>query len=1559
VWKFFRYIIYTAILLAVFIAAYNIRIFLYVPHLENFLHKHTGHNFTIGTFYVSPFTGSVTFTDVSVDGRISTEKVTVRIGLMKMLRNFTRPINYIRTIEFYNTTIDLNNENRLIEDGGNEKNASGRSAAFRLPESEIKILADNIVIKSSREILRISSTEITVNPEGVFLSSVVLPYEIPFYITGAIKPSGNNSVFNTEFVISSEDIIESIMSVSGTFDAENFSFEQNIAVEKLRSNFFEILDSSGTIVRSDGILRASLSGDFGNLSFERNSAEEFYAKANISLSKLNSDIGGEVESKFVYKNGEGNLALFLRNLSVYGIGMGNFEVSGVRQPDGKYDVSFDYGRSGQIYAVYKPGGIYLIRLLFDGKQIGELSGNLRTGEINVDMVNMPVSQLPIVHGLRQKAGGTVTIQGALNETSGIINFSIINLETRKIGKTDIFGTITRSADIYVFYFYKSDKSMIFNSVVRAGKNLSTDFKFTNTDIANVLKTFGYAKESIRGLASGRIRYEKDGTTDFDIKAYDGSFFGNKFKKFEAKGDLNLSRINISNFSLKGENEGVNAFASGLIGFTNENPVSSLSLRTRKINIGGLSVDSDITFSGQLNTKNEVVGTIAGNSLKVSGVAFDNLRADTVISLNKFTLSDIRSDNGFEGNLSSFYGKNTNRITGSLNLKNTNISGLNPELEAFLNMSAKISGTLDKPVINITASVKNGKYSGIPFSFTSEVSYVNNALRIRNAELLSSKTRFSVKGKYAQAQRGALSVEFENLNETIINKFVGFRTPVTGEFSGKGILYQYEKASPRLKVDVRSFNTNVKGIRLHDVKAQIDVNSSRILVSSATAKIADSEIRADRGSFNIKNGTYSLNLFLVNTQFGPANIFGSIDISGKMNKRKGGSTYQGKIDIKNFWINKHRLSSLGLGYVIKDRRFVITQSSGPVSVTGTVDFNNNVRIENFNIFKSSSAVTVNAYFADDIFIFDAQGKSIDWEILGEIIDSPVSITGKTDFFIGAEGSFSAPEIIFAVKSSKGAIADIPYDSIDLEILSSDNRAEIKRAKIFKKNEINVEVKGFFPFWMDSSLNERMKEMPVDVTYEMDDSKMYLLQYLSGGEIIPRAGKIYAKGSIKGTAGNIKNSGQLNASNGVFDSRTYLDRVRDFNMNIVWDDNNVKINKFYGKSGSGKFNAAGGLALDGFAVSDINIQVFTDNKGIPVTVPQLPLSGSVLSRGILQEYSRGEPKFNINITGTPAKPKISGWVSLENTRFSFPPPDTPSDTEDFLPDDTEFDLELRTAKNTKFENSFADAWINGTLSIRGTYASPKPQGVIETQRGTIKYLGIIFDIISAKIEIIDENTLFVSGEAQTTVYSPGRVEPDTIVLVITRSDIDNLNVRFYSKDDPTMDSQTALAKVTRTEQTVKTGDGPELILGIISDFDLRQQALRLIDSSFATPIARNVLRRTGIADNFRVSYVTTEQASNTDEPTFADLLYGTKYSVEKNITNQLLLGYSLTFDQIQRRLDLRHEVEMRYRLNNNLFLSGIYELESENSMHAPDRRLMLQHQIRFGLPSNKRSRGASRQ
>jgi hypothetical protein len=1505
-------------------------------------------------FYVSPLSGGIVFTSVSLDNKVFADKVVVKIKLGKILKNITKPINYVSSIEFYRLSIDL--DSRRTFSRQKKKESPPEQTAFSMPQSNIRITADTITVKSGKETVKITNAEISAAPEEISISSVVLPFEIPIYVSGVMKRSSDD-ILNTEFTFVSEGKIKSIVSALGNINIKDFSLKQNIIIEKMKSNHFEISDSSGSLTKDNNGIKAYIFGEYGNLFFERNVYGEINAKSKIFLSKINKDINAEAESTFIYKDGKGNLNLTLKDLSVHGLKLGSFDISGVRQASGDYYISCDYGKSGKIYGLYKKEGIYDIKISFNGKPIGMFSGDFKTGEINIDMNKTLVSKLPIVQDLSHNAGGTVIIKGAFNESSGLINFSLENFTTEKIEKTDIFGTITRSADTYVFYFYKSDKSIILNSVIKAGKILSTDFKFINTDISNILKAFSYSGNKILGNASGRIKYEKDGTTHFDIKAYDGSFFDNKYNKLEAKGDVNLSRIHISNFHLRGKDKSVNAYASGLIGFTNMNPISSLNIRMRKIKFGTAQVDSDITFNGELNSKNEVSGLIASNSIKISGVSFNKFSVDAVLALDKLILSNIKSDNGLYGNFSCIYKKAAWQLNGALNFKNTNIKGVYPEIEAFVNASAKISGTLENPVVNMIMSVKKGKYSDIPFSFTSEISYLNNALKVKKAELLSSKTKLLVEEKNDKEQKDIFSIEFENFNEVIINKFMGFRTPVAGEFSGSGTIYQNKKSQTRLQMDINSSKAFVKGVKLNDIKSKIEVYDSIISISSASAKLADSEIRADRGSFNIKNGRYDISLFLVNAHLGPSDIFGRINIEGKMNKRKGGSTYNGRFDINNLWINKYRLSSLSFDYTIKDKKFTILQSSVPLKLSGSVDFADYIKIEDINISKSSASIDVNAFFKDKEFSFNTVGKYVDLGLLSDIFDAPIDIYGKTDFSIDASGSFKTPKVKFSVKSNNGSIMEIPYDNIEIEIESLDNKAEIKTAKIFRKNEINVNVKGFFPFWIDNSLSEEMKNMPVEVTYESDDSKLYLLKYLSQSEIKPKSGRIFIKGEIKGSANNIRNSGQLNISNGVFDSKTYLDRMKDFNADIVWDDNQVKINKLSGKSGSGRVNAAGYLTLEGFNIKNIDIELQTDNKGIPIKVPQLPMTDSIFSRGILQDLSSGEPRFKISVQGTPEKPKISGWISLENTRFTFPPPDIASDTEDILPNDAEFDIELRAAKNTKFENSFADAWINGTLSIRGTYAAPKPQGIIETQRGSIKYLGIVFEVISAKIEIVDGNMMFVSGEAETNVHSPGKAESETIVMVIARSSIDNLNVRFYSKDDPTLDSQTALARVTKTEQTVDNmSNSRELILGIISDFDLRQQALRLIDSSFATPIARNVLRKTGLADNFKVSYVNSEQQQSViEDPTFADLLYGTKYSVEKNITNQFLLGYSVTFDQIQRKIDLRHELEMRYKLNNNLYLSGSYELESENSLHEPDRRLMLQHQIRFGMPSNKRSKG----
>jgi hypothetical protein len=241
-----------------------------------------------------------------------------------------------------------------------------------------------------------------------------------------------------------------------------------------------------------------------------------------------------------------------------------------------------------------------------------------------------------------------------------------------------------------------------------------------------------------------------------------------------------------------------------------------------------------------------------------------------------------------------------------------------------------------------------------------------------------------------------------------------------------------------------------------------------------------------------------------------------------------------------------------------------------------------------------------------------------------------------------------------------------------------------------------------------------------------------------------------------------------------------------------------------------------------------------------------------------------------------------------------------------------------------------------------------GTIETSNGKIDYLGFISDILNAKIEINNDKQIYVSGECETTVGFKTKNEMETIKLTVARTKLSELSeqsIKFSSKDNPYMDSQKALEKIAGIEKN----SNADLILKSASSSIIKQQALRLFEQSLTMPFVRTVLRKTGLVDNLRVSYIPTDvDISSQENYTFRSLLTGTKYSLEKNLTNQMLLGYSIIFDDIEKETNLRQEIEVRYKFKNNLFLSGSYELDFDPQSHQPDRRIMFNHQIHFGFP-----------
>ncbi len=1543
-WKILRYTIYICIIVGVFAAAYNIRGVFVIPPAEKYILETTGYDVKIGNFYFSPLSGSIVITKVKVEDFFYADKIIVKVGLKKIIRNLKKPVNYIKQIEIPKIIIDLdiftNTENMHIE-----KDTANSGKDFDLSDLNVDLLVHEIILNSKHGSQKFSDTRVSILPKNITMSSLAYPFNRRINLDANMILK-ENKVFDTTFTLSSYGELESMIEANGIFDLSSLDFNQKINIEKIKYGGFEISESSGSIVKSGQNISLNIKGPFGEIDAAWEDFTRFYSNANLNLSAINNDFKALLEAKIYHNEEEGNLDLKIKDLSFIGFELGNFNFYGTKQTGGIYNISCDYAKDARLEIDYFTDGKYDTRLLIGNKTAGTVSGNIKTGEIKANVKDIDISKMPFIPFLSDTPKGSATVEGEIDEISGKIKFTVKDFQSNRINKTDAYGIIARQSDMYVYNFYKSDNSIVFNTVTQAGDILSTDFKFINNDISNIMRAFGYSNEPISGIASGRIIYEKNGTTEFDIKAYDGILYGNKFSKLEAKGDLNLSRVNIDHFVMKNEDDLLTAYASGLLGFTNRNPVSTFNMRAKNLKIGKAVLSGDITFNGKLGDNGEIKGNVESNLINLSGIAFRDFFANTNISVKKININDFHSENGLSGKFTADLINKS--ISGGINLKNTDIGTLIPDLDALVNLNLKFTGTFSDPVINMSASVKKGTYLKLPFSFSADCVYKNGYLTVKRSSLVSDRTKASLYGTYSKTDK--ILIDFENLNEIIINKFVGFRTPIKGEFSGKGTLTS-KKDKPNLKMSVKSSDTFVKNVKLKDFQSKIEVYGAKISLSSASAKISDSEIRAQKGSFNITSGKYDLDLSLINTHIGPSDIFGNFLLTGTMYKKKGGSIYKGKVNIHNLWINRHKLSKHELGYTIQNKNLELyktDENTNSLSISGKFSFGNITKINDFSISKGNAKLDMNANLNDDKFDIKIDAKNIDLDFLTDALDMPVPMTGKTSFSLSSNGSLKDPEFKLQIDSQKGTVFNIPYDKIEIDVDGKKNIADIKTAKLFKKNELSFSVTGKFPFWLDDSMSKTAGKIPLNISYELEDSKMNTLKHISEDFFKPRSGKLNIEGKIEGTVNKINNSGQLNIVGGSFDSKNYFERIKDLTVSIVWDNNTLNINKFTGRSTPGKFNIRGKVNFDGFKITNYAINFFTDNKGIFIKIPQLPLQGSIFSKGILSEVSNGEPKFDLLIEGTPEKPKISGRIVLENTKFSFPPPDN-DDTIDF-PEATEFDIELISGKNTKYENSFASAWINGKLNIRGPYDNIKATGIIDSNRGNIDYLGINFTILNTKLEMTGDN-VYITGEAETEVYSAGKSESEKIRMVIDKSEIDSPSIRFYSKDDPTMDSKTALAKVTGTEEGENTTTSQ--LIGL-SDFALRQQALRLIDSSIATPLARTVLRKTGIIDNFRVSYVLPEHdLSLTEDPTFIDLLYGTKYSLEKNLTNQFLLGYSVTFDQIEKKLDLKHEIEMKYRLSNNLFLSGSYELESETSLHKPDRKLMLQHQIRFGLPVNKRN------
>jgi hypothetical protein len=347
-------------------------------------------------------------------------------------------------------------------------------------------------------------------------------------------------------------------------------------------------------------------------------------------------------------------------------------------------------------------------------------------------------------------------------------------------------------------------------------------------------------------------------------------------------------------------------------------------------------------------------------------------------------------------------------------------------------------------------------------------------------------------------------------------------------------------------------------------------------------------------------------------------------------------------------------------------------------------------------------------------------------------------------------------------------------------------------------------------------------------------------------------------------------------------------------------------------------------------------------------------------------------------------ISGEVTLENTRFTYPPAADafrkgirPWLREFWL--EATWDVVLNTGKNAWYRNEYVNALIDGRLAVRGPRSDLRVDGRLRSSQGAVTYLGQPFEVKKALFEVETDTRpavsgggiqAFISGEAEreaTTIDKSGVASMDVITMIVPRSRMGELRPRFVSRNNPGLSSERVFQKLLGFSsldplQAPTTQEQDQL---------LRAGLVQLVGSS-AGPFANRLARLFGI-DMITPLYqpptqvetgpsapgaaMRAQELGSAGRPAvgrWSDLLRGTGASAGVRFNDRVYGVYKFTVDQtaVGNQVFLHDEVQIVGRLVGSYYMKFSSELDTRSFLgQPPNRQVLLERQWRFGLPRRK--------
>lgn len=522
--------------------------------------------------------------------------------------------------------------------------------------------------------------------------------------------------------------------------------------------------------------------------------------------------------------------------------------------------------------------------------------------------------------------------------------------------------------------------------------------------------------------------------------------------------------------------------------------------------------------------------------------------------------------------------------------------------------------------------------------------------------------------------------------------------------------------------------------------------------------------------------------------------------------------------------------------------------------------------------------------------------------------PPEIKGEADMLVQLSGSFDNPMGVGSLEIVNGSVAGVGVDRVIAMLELNNDNIHLSQF-IASKDIYSLKAEGDIPVDLFRLKEERHNpNAEMKIIIDMDEARLGMLPAMTP-LVEWGVGDTEGQITLAGTLEQPLLYGKVKIAEGSVKLKDIDTIMENIHLDVDFAGNKVLLNDVSTKLGKGKLSAMGSYALDTSADEAYSLKINAADAELESTLLSGRFNGEMeilpqKYRDFANQEGNKEPPEKI-------RPLIRGTLRLDDVLLNMPTiPELGEGSSNFG-----LDVSVELGPKIHMQNSYLyDIWLSGRVHAKGSTIFPVVDGTIKAERGTVTYLRTNFKLEKASLVWVDVGTFLPNVNLESTA----RFSRYNIGMRIS-GPVENMDLQLTS--NPPLPSNTIVRMLTLQRDS---GEGGNSVTGedinnlmtaglqmtVLGDVEmLVKQTLGLDQFRVYTGKVRAGIGFEGMDDKNREL---TEEERN-------------QYNilVSKYLTNKFLVGYTTSFDGIDRSVFGQYDISKHMSLT----YTRSYELDSD--------------------------------